>query len=50
MAEEEKTKPGAFPVSALQMATSTRGRFRVDLDIITLVCDTLMDHYSECSF
>ena len=35
MAEEEETKPGANPISALQMAidTTTRGWFRVDLDI-----------------
>ena len=30
--------------------TTMRGRFRVDVDIITLVCDTLMEHRSECLF
>ena len=30
--------------------TTTRGWFRVDVDIITLVCDTLMEHCSECLF
>ena len=30
--------------------TTTLGRFRVDLDIITLVCDTLIEHRSECLF
>ena len=52
MAEEEETKPGAILVSALQMAIQIQlhvDAVVVDVDNITLVCDTLMEHHSECS-
>ena len=52
MAKEEETKPGAIPVSALQMAIQILLRMDavvVDVNNITLVCNTLMEHHSECS-
>ena len=48
-----RDQPGATLVGALPMGytdTTMCRRFRVDVDIITLVCNTLMKHCSECLF